>query len=341
MLNSGRWCTFNVHFSLNHFASDAFNCAVNCAVNYFVKCFVKCFVKYFVNHAVIAQRLWVLLMLGVSVQLPAHALPTPEPAPAERIIALAPHLVENLYSIGAGDKIVGTIDYADYPAEALTIPRVGSFHGLNFEQIVALKPDLILAWHSGTAAADIAKLQRLGLPVVVSQVDTLADVATHLRQLGELTGLHASANQQAQRYLQQLTALQQQYQNAAAIAAFYELWGTPLTTVAQQAWPAQQLAICRVDNIFASASAQYPQVNIEQVFSHAPALIIQPTSTSEPRELVNWSQWPGIPAVKMNAIVRPNADALHRSTMRMLDELTKLCQQIEKIRARSSSRAAQ
>lgn len=332
MRNSGRWCTFNVRFSLNHFASDAFNYAFNCAV--------KCFVKCFVDHAIIAPRFWLLLMLGVSVQLPAHASPTPEPAPspapAERIIALAPHLVENLYSIGAGDKIVGTIDYADYPAEALTIPRVGSFHGLNFEQIVALKPDLILAWHSGTAAADIAKLQRLGLPVVVSQVDTLADVASHLRQLGELTGLHASANQQAQRYLQQLTALQQQYQNAAAIAAFYELWGTPLTTVAQQAWPAQQLAICRVDNIFSSASAQYPQVNIEQVLSHAPALIIQPTSTSEPRELVNWSQWPGIPAVKMNAIVRPNADALHRSTVRMLDELTKLCQQIDQIRARSS-----
>src|SRR5690606_24641887 len=62
--------------------------------------------------------------------------------PAERIVALAPHIVENLYSAGAGDKLIGVVSYSDYPPEAQALPQVGSYMAINFEQIVAMKPDL-------------------------------------------------------------------------------------------------------------------------------------------------------------------------------------------------------
>ena len=59
----------------------------------------------------------------------------------QRIVALAPHIVENLFAIGAGDKIVGTVEYADYPEQALEISRIGGYHGFQLEKLLALKPD--------------------------------------------------------------------------------------------------------------------------------------------------------------------------------------------------------
>src|SRR5207249_4842871 len=66
-------------------------------------------------------------------------------APAQRIISLAPHMTELLFAAGAGDRIVGTTEYSDYPATATKIPRIGSSSLLDMERIITLKPDLIVA----------------------------------------------------------------------------------------------------------------------------------------------------------------------------------------------------
>jgi vitamin B12 transport system substrate-binding protein len=255
--------------------------------------------------------------------------------PPQRIIALAPHLVENLFSIGAGDRIVGTSAYADYPAAAKQIPQVSDYSGVQIEKVLALKPDLVLAWKSGTPAADVTRMQQLGLTVVVTDIDDLAQLASHLRQLGQLTGTSESANQLADDYQQQLVQLEQQYQQATPVDSFYELWGNPLTTAANRAWPAQQLALCGGRNVFADTLGDYPQIGLEQVLVRNPTLIIQPISATEKRQLVNWQQWPALKAVKHQHILQPNADALHRTTLRMLPALRQLCQQIDIVRSQS------
>jgi len=254
----------------------------------------------------------------------------------QRIIALAPHLVENLYSIGAGERIVGSSDYADYPPAALKIPRVSHYSGVDIEKILTLKPDLILAWRSGTPAADLARMQQLGLPVVVTDIKDLTELAHHIELLGELTGTSAQAGPLARQYLLQLQQLKQQYQQAKPVPTFYELWGNPLTTAANQAWPAQQLKLCGASNVFADAVGDYPQIGLEQVLVRNPELIIQPISANEKRQLVNWQQWPAIKAVQQQQIIQPNADVLHRTTLRMLPGLTQLCQQIDQVRQRQA-----
>ena len=62
-----------------------------------------------------------------------------------------------------GDKLVGSVDFSDYPAAAKKLPRVGSYARVDVEAIVALKPDLVLAWDSGNPPASIAQLRKLGL----------------------------------------------------------------------------------------------------------------------------------------------------------------------------------
>ena len=114
-------------------------------------------------------------------------------AQSPRLVVLAPHLVEQLYSIGAGGMIVGTVEHADYPLAAAAIPRIGNYAGLQLESILALKPDLVLFWQSGSPAAEISQLQRLGIRTAGFEPKTLDDIATDLERLGSLTGHQAQA----------------------------------------------------------------------------------------------------------------------------------------------------
>ena len=81
--------------------------------------------------------------------------------PAKRIISLAPHVTELLYAIGAGDSIVGTVEYSDFPPPAKKLTRVGSHNALDLERIIALKPDLVVVWQSGTVKSPVEKF---GIP---------------------------------------------------------------------------------------------------------------------------------------------------------------------------------
>ncbi|MDG1750649.1 MAG: helical backbone metal receptor, partial [Thalassotalea sp.] len=132
---------------------------------------------------------------------------------AKRIIALAPHIVENLYAVGAGDLIVGTTEHADFPEQANKIPRIGNYARLNIEQVLAVDPDLIIAWKSGNPSDDLARLKKLGLNIVYSQPDHLEDVAKELQYFGELTGNIALGQQKSAEFLKHLASIRANYQD--------------------------------------------------------------------------------------------------------------------------------
>lgn len=258
------------------------------------------------------------------------------PALAEqspRLVVLAPHLVEQLYSIGAGGMIVGTVEHADYPLEASAIPRVGNYAGLQLESILALKPDLVLFWQSGSPAAEINQLQRLGIRTEGFEAKTLDDIAADLEQLGRLTGQQARASQQASAVRSRLAALRQQYQQKKTVRVFYELWDEPLSTIGPGAWPSQALRLCGAENIFADATAAYPQVSAEALLQRQPDLIVQPVSTTEPRHLTDYTKrFASLKAVQLQQRAQPNADLLHRATIRTLDGVAELCKLIDQSR---------
>jgi iron complex transport system substrate-binding protein len=87
-------------------------------------------------------RAWLALaMLAIAASAPA--------APAQRIVTLAPHLAELAYAAGAGDRLVGTVHWTDYPPAAAALPRIGDAFRLDLEALAVLSPDLILAWRGG------------------------------------------------------------------------------------------------------------------------------------------------------------------------------------------------
>jgi|TARA_B110000908_G_scaffold166651_1_gene218126 vitamin B12 transport system substrate-binding protein len=251
----------------------------------------------------------------------------------KRIIALAPHLVESLYAIGAGDQIIATTAHADYPAAAKNIMVVGNYARLQIEKIIQLKPDVVIAWTTGNPTVDLARLEKYQIKVIYSNPETLEDVAAELRLLGEITGRTEPASKLAEQYLTSLADIKQRYASQENIKVFYELWSRPIRTVAQKAWPQQQITLCGGVNPFADAKDDYPSVGLEQVLITLPQVVIQPSkSTSGDPDNLNWQQWPHVPAAKNGFVFHPNADKLHRMTTRVLEELVVLCEQIDTAR---------
>ena len=250
-----------------------------------------------------------------------------------RIIALAPHIVESLFAIGAGQQIIGTTAHSDYPEQAKNILQIGNYARLQIEKIIQMQPDVIIAWKSGNPNEDLVRLAQYHLHVEYSNPITLADVANDILMLGRITGREEKAQQVADGYLQQLHNLQQHYANATPVRVFYELWSRPLRTVANQAWPQQQVQLCGGDNPFAKANDDYPQVGLEQVLVSLPQVVIQPTmNNSNQADALDWQQWPHIPAAKNHFILHPDSDKVHRMTTRMLDEVRLMCEQMDKAR---------
>ena len=129
-----------------------------------------------------------LLCLSQHAQANKVQIDKVQPAKTLRIVALAPHIVENLYAIGAGDNIVGTVDYADYPAAAKGITRIGGYYGISIEKLLVLKPDIVIAWKSGNQSDDLAQIERLGIKLYLTDPTTITGIADELLMLGKLTG---------------------------------------------------------------------------------------------------------------------------------------------------------
>ncbi|EGI72307.1 vitamin B12 ABC transporter, B12-binding component BtuF [Pseudoalteromonas distincta] len=255
-----------------------------------------------------------------------------------RIIALAPHIVENLFAIGAGDNIVGTVDYADYPAEAQSIERIGGYYGISLEKVLALKPDLVIAWKSGNQSEDLAQIERLGIKVYLSNPTTIAGVADELLTFGEFTGNIEQSQQAANAFTQKLNGIVKSQQDKKNITGFYQLWAEPMMTVSKNTWISQLIETCHVSNVFAQSTTDYPQISIENVIVTKPQVIIIPDEKSKtPQPVVYWQKWPEVPAVKNDQFISVNADLLHRFTPRMLDGLADMCDKIDTSRKQIKS----
>lgn len=267
------------------------------------------------------------LFFGLYLLVPHSVLANP----AKRIIALSPHAVEMLYAIGAGDKIVATTDYADYPEAAKKIPRIGGYYGIQMERVMELNPDLIVVWDSGNKAEDINQLRTLGFNLYGSDPKTLEGVAKELEELGQLTGHVEEASKAAAAYRAELIRLRVENAKKSEPKVFYQLWSTPLMTVSKNSWIQQIISVCHGQNVFYDAASDYPQVSLENVLLTLPEVILQSQEEGNVKG-VDWNQWPEIPAVKNQHIYQLNADLLHRATPRALLGVQALCDALDKAR---------
>jgi iron complex transport system substrate-binding protein len=273
----------------------------------------------------------------------AHPPSAAPEAPARRIITLAPHLAELVYAAGAGDRMVGVVEYSNYPAEARQLPRVGDAFRVDFEAVAALRPDLILAWPSGNSTATVQRLERLGFRVVGLEPATLDDVGLHLATIGRLAGTSAVADQAAAAWAKGLEELRQRHRGAAPVTVFYQIAPRPLVTVTGRHFIGQAIALCGGENIFAEVPGLAPVVGVEAVVAAGPEAIVANALESGPADsavgspLVGWRQWPALPAVATGDLYEIDPSLMSVPGPRMLGGIRELCADLDLARRKRTA----
>ncbi|TQV84301.1 cobalamin-binding protein [Exilibacterium tricleocarpae] len=256
------------------------------------------------------------------------------PKPAARIVALAPHVVENLYAAGAGDKIVGVVEYSDFPAAARHKARVGGHSAVSLEAIVALAPDLVIAWAAGTSSALVQRLLDLGITVYLDDPRRLADVARSLRDFGTLAGTASVSEPRARNYLRQLDTLRTQFVDKKPVTVLYQVWHEPLQTLNGKHIITDVIELCGGRNVFDDAVSLAPKISLEAVFQRNPDVIIASgMGTARPAWLDHWRRWPELRAVRNNHLYVVPADNIQRHTLRILSGARQMCAHLAAVRS--------
>ena len=254
--------------------------------------------------------------------------------PARRIVSLAPYLTELLFAAGAGAAVVGTSEFSDYPAAARDIPRIGGGGGLDIEAIIALQPDLVVAWQSGNPGGQLERLRSLGMTLFLSEPRQLPDVPGTLARLGRLAGSEPVAQVAVRIYETRYRELQQRYSARPTVAVFFQIWRQPLMTVSGEHLISDVIRLCGGRNVFSDLPVLAPQIDVEAVLESDPEVIIIATGgSSETAALQDWKRWPMLSAVAQGQLYEVQRELLVRHSPRILDGAEQLCRILEEVRS--------
>lgn len=250
--------------------------------------------------------------------------------PPERIVSLAPHLAEITFAAGAGAKLVGVSTFTRHPAEATRLPIVASYGRVDIERLIALHPQLVLAWQSGNSALQIGRLERLGLPVFVTEARSLSDIPRIIRLIGALAGSVDIAEARARRFDSDVAELRRRHAGERSIAVFLEIWHVPMLTVNGQHLASDALRLCGGRNVFAAAKVLTPLVSREQLLAAKPEAII--TTVSDAEAPSAWRGLEPVSAVRSGRIYAIDPDLLYGQGPRLLEGARALCERLERLR---------
>ena len=261
------------------------------------------------------RRLWLaLLLLAVSAPVLASL----------RVVSLAPSLSEIVVELDSADLLVGVLDAGERPAEIANVPSVGRYGQLDMEQLLSLKPDLLLLWPGSVGPAQRDQLKRLGIPTFVAEPHSLDQLSTQIEAIATQLGRPERGLKLATDLRQTLTDLRQRYHREVPLRVFYQVWDKPLYTVGGGQIISDALQVCGARNVFSDLTLPAPQVSIESVLQRDPEVIL----ASDQSQLNAWKNWPQVAAVKQQQLLLITDKGLERPSGQMIDATAKLCQLI-------------
>jgi iron complex transport system substrate-binding protein len=291
------------------------------------------------NSRIKKWRLWVAALAAVMVS-PGLTWGGPDleglnrrvkPGDYQRIVSLAPSLTEILYALGLGNQIAGVTVHCNYPAGALTKPRIGSYVDLNVEKILALKPDLVIATADGNERDSVERLVRFGVRVFLTNPKNLSEVFETIRAVGRMTrrepqahSLVVSLEQRADRIIRACAGLSRP-------RVFLQINEQPLMTVGRDTFHNNLITLANGVNISGGEAIKYPKFSTEQVLKARPDVILitsMERGAAGEKKKQRWNRWGQIPAVMMGRIHLLDSDLLDRPSPRLVDGLEALARAI-------------
>ena len=246
-------------------------------------------------------------------------------APADRIVALTASDCEILYALGAGDKLVGRGEYCDYPAEVFEVPSVQSGYETNIEQIIELKPDVLVMATMAQTVEQVEQLENAGIKVVVSDAQNIEGVYTAINMLGTLTGKTAEATTIVDSMKKTFDEVSAKAGEESAGSIYFEV--SPLQyglwTAGKGTFMDEIANMLGLKNAFADVEG-WAEISEEQVIERAPDYILTITmyfgeGPTPEEEILSRAGWENIPAVKNKKILNLQNNELSRPAPRLAD----------------------
>jgi len=240
-----------------------------------------------------------------------------------RVISMAPHLTELAFAAGVGDRLVGVVDWSDYPPEASELPSIGDAFRFDLERIMALAPDAALAWRGGTPTRATESLEGLGIEIIWIETQTLADIGTALEVIGTELGHPESGLAAARNFRSGLAEFDQT--QGEPFSVFYQVSARPLFTLGKRHVINEVFALCGLENIFADLETEAAVVDFEAVLSAEPSFIIAGHDGTGPDPLQAWrdARWFGSEPPQLHTV---DPSLLVRPTPRILEGINRVCE---------------
>jgi len=256
-----------------------------------------------------------------------------------RIVSLAPGTTAMLFAAGAANCLVGTIAHSDEPAEAATVKVVGDAETLDFEQLLALRPTVVVVAVDVVQRVRIDRLRALGLPVYQVHVTRLAGMPESLRRLGELTGTGEVAGRAAATLDADLARIAGSYRARKPLRVLYQIWDKPIYTVGGKHVISDALALCGATNVFADLTTAAPAITREAAVVRDPQLIIVSAPPGYGDDwLAEWRRFPALEAVRSGHLVKYTDPRIDRMGPSVIAATGHLCEVVDAARGAPAPR---
>ena len=253
------------------------------------------------------------------------------PQPVQRIVSLAPSLTETVYALGVQDRLVGDTDYCDYPSDAQKKTKVGGAINPSLEQVVALRPDLVLVTKGLNLIETVNTLDNLGISSYGTDPHTVQEIISSTERLAGVLGVPEAGATLGADLEHHLAELQQRLSGLPPRRVLFIVWSDPLISVGKGTFIADAMRLAGATSIVDSAQ-DWPHMSLEEVVRLQPEFLVFAASHSDGSQndfdvLAKRPGWRGLDAVR-NRRFAVISDAVNRTAPRIVSAIEDLARQL-------------
>jgi ABC-type Fe3+-hydroxamate transport system substrate-binding protein len=190
-----------------------------------------------------------------------YQMDAPVSKPPQRVVSLVPSVTESLFDLNLGSRLVAVTDFCVYPEAGVAgLPKIGGTKNPDVPQIIALKPDLVIANQEENRQEDVLALKTAGIPVWVTFPRTVSDA---FNLLWNIMDVFDEASMVPRVRLMEQTMdwiwrISEKKLEDQPCRVFVPIWLDPLMTFNGETYASDLLRICGAINVFADRDRQYP-----------------------------------------------------------------------------------
>ena len=247
-----------------------------------------------------------------------------------RIISLAPNITEILFALGLGDRVVGVTSFCDYPEEAKKKTKIGGMSNPSLEEVVSLKPDIVVMTTDGNPKEFEERLRSLKIKTYVVKTLRFSELPQAIREMGDLLDSKDTANSLASRIETSLKRLNTGRQDKSIThiqrkKVLFIIWPEPLIVAGPGTIMDDAITLLGHDNIASKAKTAYPKYSVEEIIHQVPDVIIIGKGHANMQEVsaTLLKKLKRVPAVKNNRVYFAG-DSLYRLGPRVIEGIEEI-----------------